>query len=563
MTKLQIDEIPSWSEDLSKVWKYLNDMKSSGISDFRMYFIDHPEDLVRCRSLIRYYDMNNAAFSLFGISDLHVLQEKQFRFFIPESLFVFGDMVNAFLDGETEFQGEMEICDLSSARRTISLSASKISEHTQFPDDVRILCTDVTVRNQNAKEKQDTLFFLEKMSVYANTPLMVWDCSLTVVVYNAALAHLTGMNPDQVIGQKITVLFPEEYLDKIQKLIRKAEEGVEWEGVIIPLTQKTGQVREILWNSAQVIDSSGRPIATIVQGLDVTEQRWAIEYMERYIAELTNANAELEKMRYQLEESNHNLDEKVRSRTNEIEKLLKQKDEFITQIGHDLKTPLTPILALIPVLLNKESDPKKKMYLETVNRNASHLHTLLTSIIRMAHLNKSYRPRTGTEIPVYQMITELIINFEFEILKKRLLVENQVPDDIRIWINPIDFDTIFGNLLDNAIRFTAQGGNIRITGDETDMGVTVTITDSGIGLNHEDKNRIFEKFYKADSSRHDGKSFGLGLSITKDIIERNGGFIQVHSEGKGKGSSFNLVFPNMKRIRELKDQTSNNRECKR
>ncbi len=115
-------------------------------------------------------------------------------------------------------------------------------------------------------------------------------------------------------------------------------------------------------------------------------------------------------------------------------------------------------------------------------------------------------------------------------------------------MSPIDFDTIFGNLLDNAIKFSNTGGSITFQGERTEKGIIITIRDHGIGLLPGEEEHIFEKFYKADSSRHDGKSYGLGLSITQKIVERNGGIIQVKSDGRNTGTTFTLIFPRLKTL---------------
>lgn len=545
---MQSADTSLWVEDLSIVWQYIGGLKLSSAAEIKRFLYDHPEELVRCRALVRYCDMNQAALALFGISDICELQEKQFLYLRLDSVQFFGEVLIAILEGQPGFQGEIDLYNTDGSQKKVLLTITGIKGDEDLPGRLSVSCTDITSASRKKNETREIVSFLEKMSLSVKSPLFVWDPTGTIIVSNQPLTNLTGLHRDKLIGKKIHAIFPDEP-DKIQDLIRNAEACVGWEGVVMPFTLRSGQLRKILWNSTLVTNSSGEPVATIAQGLDITGQQWAIDYLKRNIIELTQKNDELEEMRSQLEESNQNLDKNVRRRTKEIEELLRQKDEFISQIGHDLKTPLTPILAITPVLLKKESDPKKKAYLEIVSRNAIHLHALLTSVFRIAYLNKAYMPRIGTEIPVFQMINELIINFEFEIMKKRLTVENLIPDTLHLYINPIDFDTIFGNLLDNAIKYTSQGGSIRLTGNEAYDGISITIIDSGIGLLPEEQNRIFDTFYKGDPSRHNTQSYGLGLSEAKEIIERNGGCIRVESEGKDKGSSFVLFFPANNQIR--------------
>jgi PAS domain S-box-containing protein len=395
---------------------------------------------------------------------------------------------------------------------------------------------------QQKQEERDIFSFVERMGFFINAPFFAWNSAEYLIEVNQNLSQLIGEDRIRLVGKDVYNLFSKEYAVKVRELIGDPGDVTWDQEIIIPVRQKTGQLREILWTPARIPDSSDRTVATICQGLDITEQKWAIDYLNRYISELTRKNDELEGMRARLQLHNRNLDENVRKRTREIEELLKQKDEFISQISHDLKTPLTPILALTPTLLKKETDPKKKRHLETIERNATHLHTLLTGIIRYAYLNKRYMPRRGIELSVYQMIEELVITAESKILKKHLQIENQIPRQIKLEINPLDFDTIFGNLLDNAIKFTGKDGIIRVSGEESDGEIRITMTDTGIGMDPLEMRRIFNPFYKADLSRHHLQSQGLGLSVTKDMVEQNGGTITVESQGKGRGSSFIITF---------------------
>jgi PAS domain S-box-containing protein len=533
-----------WEEDFTRSLAYLLKLRKKGIHNFREYFTDYPEELITCLKKSTISRVNPNSHVLFQISDDEELIKYRFRFFSLDSLSVFKELLVSVFEGSKEFSGELQIITKQGIRREISIFASVLPFEESSIKKVLMFCVDISDINKRQMEHKRIICFLIEYCQYLNIPLIVWNCAHEIEVCNSSFAHLTGLSANTAIGKNIDVLFPSHHQENVQQLIKMAEEGVEWEGVTIPVKEKSGQVRDILWNSAQVTNSFGEVIAFLTQGQDVTEQRWAIDYMKRYIAELIANNEELQTMRDQLEEINQNLDDTVQRRTQEMEELLTQKDEFITQIGHDLKTPLTPILAIVPVLIKKEQDPKKKNYLEVVNRNAHHLQALLTSIIQMARLNKTYVPRGGTLIPVSQMIDELVVNYEFAILKKRLHVMNEVPDTLNLWISPIDFDTIFENIIDNAIKFTGPDGVITFFGKESDEGIFLRITDSGIGLLPEDRVRIFDKFYKADPSRHDGTSHGLGLSITQTIVERNGGIIRVESEGKDAGTSFILYFPN-------------------
>ncbi|HWQ68276.1 MAG TPA: PAS domain-containing sensor histidine kinase [Methanospirillum sp.] len=532
-----------WEEDRTAVKAFVDRIRERGVCDIGKFFDHHPEELIRCRNLISISHADPEVLQFFNISRIDDIPPCFASFFPIESLPGFRDELVALADGRETVEYGVLVRKTSGPVEEMVKNVSLLPGSLNSWKRVRVTCKNNTDTFNVDDENRAADRLLENLIRYVNAPIIVWNRAAIITHVSAAVLRITGIPSYEIVGNTIDHLIPVPERERAHEFIRMAEGREHGEAIAIPILQKTGDVRMILWSFAHITHSSGEIIATIAQGQDITEQKWAMEYMKRYISELIEKNHELEGVRHQLEELNQTLDGKVQKRTQDIESLLKQKDEFITQIGHDLKTPLTPILALLPVLLKKEQDPKRVEYLQMAIRNANHLHNLLFSIIRMARLSKAYLPNSGTILQIYQMIEELIINFEFDIMKKRMTVENNIPEDMQIRMSPIDFDTMFGNILDNAIKYSNTGSIVRFDGIQSDTEIIIQVKDTGIGLQPAERIRVFEKFYKADSSRHDAKSYGLGLSITRDIVERNGGIIQVESEGTGKGTTFILTFP--------------------
>lgn len=531
-----------WIEDLSEVKAYLDLKKDAGVKDFRLYFNENPEELIRCRRMIHIVDANRDFFEFFDIHQIDEIHANIFSFFPIEILPAYREELVVLSEGGAEFKAKIAL-KTGTGMKDVEIHSSSFPGYEKTDTRVIFSCTKISKQIGTANDLCDPWETINRFIRYVNVPVFAWDLDMKIILYNRSLAHLTGIPQNEALGGDISLLFPEKHYEKTYDLFMKATTGERLELTMIPIYQRSGDIRTILWNSAEVTNSKGIIVGMIAQGVDVTEQRWAKDYMNKYISELIEKNDELELAQYQLKEINQTLDEKVHTRSRDIEDLLKQKDEFITQIGHDLKTPLTPLLAILPVLRKKEQDPRRIEYLDMAIRNANHAYEILISIIKIARLNKSYLPSTGTIILIHQMVEEIIINFEYEILKKRITVDNLIPSDLQMKISPIDFDSIFNQLLDNAIKYSYRGGIITIDGELIEKAITIRIKDTGIGLVPMQKNQIFEKFYKGDPSRHDGKSFGLGLSIAQKIVERNGGTIKVESQGKDLGTTFILSFP--------------------
>ena len=237
-----------------------------------------------------------------------------------------------------------------------------------------------------------------------------------------------------------------------------------------------------------------------------------------------------------------NLEKKVKERTQKIEQLLKQKNEFINQLGHDLKNPLGPLINLTPILLKNETDPRKKRMLTVINRNTTHMKNLITKTIELAQLNSGNIHLHFQKINLTNACNESIIRNNHLLQKNNIQVINKLPQCLPVHADQIRIEELFDNILTNAIKYSPDGGTITITGSSTETTVTISIKDTGIGMNKQQLSHVFDEFYKADPARHDFKSSGLGASIIKRIVEKHGGHIKIESKGMGKGTTVTFTI---------------------
>ncbi len=233
----------------------------------------------------------------------------------------------------------------------------------------------------------------------------------------------------------------------------------------------------------------------------------------------------------------------MKERTVQVEQLLRQKDEFIAQAGHDLKTPLTPIIALLPHIYKKEQDPELRKLLAMVMSDATGMKHLITDILTLAKLNTPYTTADAEEIVLVDEVEKGILKHTWMAWKKSHSIKNSVGPDIRIWMTKSHIESLFDNLIGNAVRYTPEGGTVTIFSKVAEWMTMISIADTRIGLNPEETIRIFDEFYKADSSRHERDSSGLGLTIVSRIVHLYGGHIKAESPGIGCGSTFTVTFP--------------------
>jgi len=206
-------------------------------------------------------------------------------------------------------------------------------------------------------------------------------------------------------------------------------------------------------------------------------------------------------------------------------------------------TPLTPMIALTSVLLENERDPEAQESLEIIERNTRYMQDIVSKTIRLEQLNS---PSTGLNIEstnLLEITNNIIENNQFLFKQKNLIIDTKIEENFFVQADQNQLKELLDNLLSNAIKFTPECGRITISATKKEDSAIISIRDTGIGLTDEQVKRIFESFYKADSSRHEFGSSGLGLPICKLIVEKHNGAIWAESRGISKGSTFFVKLP--------------------
>ena len=235
--------------------------------------------------------------------------------------------------------------------------------------------------------------------------------------------------------------------------------------------------------------------------------------------------------------------DKIEKYNKTLEKLLSQKDEFIGQLGHDLKNPLTPLVGLLPMITEQEKDPKLKKHLRLLTNNAEYMNDLILKTLQLARLRSSNVKFDIQHITLNEEIDNVLDRQQSFLKENKINVENEVNDKISVKADKLRLGELFNNLITNAVKYTPKdGGVITINAKKDRDFVTVSVKDSGIGMTKEQLGHIFDEFYRADKSMNEMDSTGLGLSICKRIVEKHGGHIWAESSGEGKGTTFHFTL---------------------
>jgi two-component system phosphate regulon sensor histidine kinase PhoR len=217
--------------------------------------------------------------------------------------------------------------------------------------------------------------------------------------------------------------------------------------------------------------------------------------------------------------------------------------DFVANVSHELKTPLTVLSGFLETVRDiplPEED--KRRYLDMMHTQAMRMQHLVEDLLALATLEGNPEPPSLAPVPMQRMMLQLQHDIE-ALSAGRHTVSMTCDPAVSVCGAELELLSAFSNLASNAVRYTPDGGTIRLDWGVRDGHAVYSVTDTGIGIAPEHIPRLTERFYRVDRSRsRDTGGTGLGLAIVKHVLSRHGGELQVTSE-HGKGSTFRAVFP--------------------
>lgn len=236
----------------------------------------------------------------------------------------------------------------------------------------------------------------------------------------------------------------------------------------------------------------------------------------------------------------------LRDITREIE-ADRAKSEFVSTVSHELRTPMTSIKGYTDLLLMGvvgALNPQQHHFLEVIKSNADRLTALINDLLDLSRIETGRLRLDLQPMQVWEVIDEVVGSLKGRAEAKGLRVRVEVPQGLPAVMADRDRITqVVLNLMDNAVRYTPEGGEVCVRVQMADEALLVHVQDTGIGIAPEEQGRIFERFYRSEDARvQETEGTGLGLAIVKSLIEMHGGRVWVQSE-PGKGSTFSFTIP--------------------
>lgn len=274
-------------------------------------------------------------------------------------------------------------------------------------------------------------------------------------------------------------------------------------------------------------------------------------YLVSPISKLTKATDRLSKGKYPVKLDINRSDEigklakRFTNMAEQLEKLDEMKNEFISNISHDIQSPLSSIKGYANLLgKNVRTDGEKAEYIAIINNEITRLSSLTKQLLLLASIDRGQEFLKKETYSLSDQLKEIIFTHQWSISEKGIMIQYSLPE-LEVHGDPSLLYNVWENLLTNAIKYNKENGTIHVSIFEGEKAIEVRFKDEGIGLSDEVKSRIFERFYREDSARtREIEGTGLGLSIVSSIVALHDGHVEVDSDGE-TGSTFTVYLPKM------------------
>jgi PAS domain S-box-containing protein len=473
----------------------------------------------------RYLGFNKRYESFIGQSRDSMLGKTVHDLWSPDLAQVFHRMDQELFDKPGTQVYETTVSHADSTRHVVIMNKATFSDHGGALGGLVGVMQDITELKEAEKASRNAYRRIADILEFLPDATFVVDQENRVIAWNRAIEQLTGIAKAEVLGQGDFVYALPFYGERRGLLINMLDEDLEklqhrYPGVTRNDRTLTAEARIMLrgsecylWSAASpLFDMHGNQMGGIQTLRDVTQSRLA----------------EQEKVRLELHLQHSTL---VAS--------------LLAQLSHDLRTPLTPLFALLPLLRRKLSDPKQQRMLDICLNSTEQIQGLTAKALDLVRLSgrAASLELTGLKLAA---TAQLSLAGCSELFRQRgISCRNNIDPQLQVLGSAEQLTLLFDNLLSNAARFSRENGEIRLNACCEGATVRVSVEDDGIGLEPAHRELIFQEFFKVDKARQDTGTQGLGLAICKSIVINHRGSIWAQSPGPDRGTTINFTLQAM------------------
>ena len=329
--------------------------------------------------------------------------------------------------------------------------------------------------------------------------LLVVDKSVRVTLVNQAFRNLFAL-PEIPLGTPLLEVVRDATVDRL--IAETLRTGKAMRSELIFADSKTNSERDVEVSSVPINDDAGLPDGAVILFHDITQLKQA---------------------------------DRVRR-------------DFVANVSHELRTPLSIVRGYVETLLDnpKTSGEELSRILRVMERHTKRLGSLVDDVLSLAQLESRSATLQFSDVHLADLFDTLVRDLGKKFAAKRLnIIVDIQPDARTIRVDQTRLQQVLDNLLDNAVKYSDENGEIRLQAERRDREIALSVSDNGSGIRKDDLPRIFERFYRADKARSpDGfrGGTGLGLAIVKHIAQLHGGRVEAESE-LGRGTTIRVMLP--------------------
>jgi PAS domain S-box-containing protein len=366
----------------------------------------------------------------------------------------------------------------------------------------------------------------------------------TIESINPATERLFGYSAAELVSQNVKILMPQPYRDEhdryVQNYLDTDQKKIIGIGREVVGQRKDGTTFPMHLAVSELRLGSRCMFTAIIR--DISDLKRAAEQLRFHVAELEERNIEL--MHGNRERAR--LIEELQERTRTLKEADRRKDEFLAMLAHELRNPLAPIYNAVRVMrLLGPEDGNMQWARDVIERQVQHMSRLVDDLLDVSRITRGKITLRKEIVEVVTLIACAVeMSRPFIDTRHHELTVSMPPEPLCVTGDPTRLAQVLGNLLNNAAKFTEEGGKIRLTVVREDEDVVITVSDTGIGIPPELLPQVFDLFTQGQQllDRSQG-GLGIGLTLVRELAEMHGGSVHARSAGLRQGSEFMVRLP--------------------
>jgi PAS domain S-box-containing protein len=416
---------------------------------------------------------------------------------------------------------ESEIAQRKNAEQALRVVNNELEVRVQERA-LKLIQTNEYLRLSNLAVKESEQRYRQLAAIVESSDEAIISKNLDGIImsWNRGAEQLFGYSAQEIIGQLGTVLIPSDRWNEEPNILARARRSERIDRYETIRQCKDGRLIEVMLTISPVKDGDGKVIGVSKIVRDITQQKHAERELKRIHQEVVAAS--------------------------------RAKDDFLAALSHELRTPLNPVLLLASEAAEDSTlAPEIRAQFATIRNNVELEARLIDDLLDITSIAREKLPLNLQPADIHAVLHNALDTVSAEITQKQIVLSLDLQAERpTVFGDAVRLQQVFWNVLKNAVKFTPETEKISIATRAENGEVAVTVTDTGIGMNAQEIERIFNAFAQGDHAlngrSHRFGGLGLGLSICKSLVALHAGSIQAASAGSGKGATFIIRLPLLK-----------------